>query len=292
MFIPSWIASGRQRTTDGLAPRGRLSDVAPACRRHWRSAALLLLPILALSAKAAAQDRPAKGGQPELPLFKVEIVVFEQLQTPPHAEDPGRPPMPPMTEPATPLPGVFIEQAEPLPQNLQAAPADPEESDLESISEIFFVPAKLQDLSDIRSWLDRRSEYRVLAYGAWTQSGFDRRQARPVDLDTLARVSRLALEDGRSGAVSELPPAGGQEPFSASATLWLGRYLHLEIEAETRTERGPGKLTESRRMRSGELHYFDSPRIGAIAVVTPYDGAEARPTEPAGPSSAPGTGAG
>ncbi len=256
---------------------------------------MLLLANLALAASALGQDRPAMGGQPELPRFRVEIVVFEQLQTPLHAEDPGHPPMPPMPEATTPLPGVFIEQAEPLPQEVPAAPAESvesAESDLDPVSELFFVPAELQDLANIRSWLDKRAEYRVLTYGAWTQPGFDRQQARPVDLDTLARVARLAAEGAQFGAVEELPRADGGEPFTTSATLWLGRYLHLEIEAETRTERGPGKLSESRRMRSGELHYFDSPRIGAIALVTPDEGPEAPQAEPIDSSPLPGSGAG
>ena len=254
---------------------------------------MVVLANLALSASVVAQDRPATGSdQPELPRFRVEIIVFEQLQTPPHAEDPGHPPMPPMPEPTTPLPGVFIEQAEPLPQEMPAASAESTESDRDPASEIFFVPAELQDLADIRSWLDKRAEYRVLTYGAWTQPGFDRQQARPVDLATLARVARLAAEGVRFGAAEELSPADGGEPFTASASLWLGRYLHLEIESETRTERGPGRLSESRRMRSGELHYFDSPRIGAIALVTPDEGPEPPRTEPVGSSPLPGAGAG
>jgi hypothetical protein len=39
------------------------------------------------------------------------------------------------------------------------------------------------------------------------------------------------------------------------------------------------RLSERRRIRSGELHYFDHPRFGVIARVTPYQA----PDEPAAP---------
>jgi len=66
-------------------------------------------------------------------------------------------------------------------------------------------------------------------------------------------------------------PPPESEPPDASATLWLGRYLHLKIDADVTSESGAGQLHESRRMRSGEVHYFDSPRLGAIATVVPED---------------------
>ena len=63
------------------------------------------------------------------------------------------------------------------------------------------------------------------------------------------------------------------------------RYLHLYLDlqlhpANQRVATSAGKLnielpeirlTENRRMRSKEVHYFDNPRFGVIALITPYE---------------------
>jgi hypothetical protein len=46
------------------------------------------------------------------------------------------------------------------------------------------------------------------------------------------------------------------------------------------------RLDETRRMRSGELHYFDNPRFGVIARVTPYGSDESTSEDDTGAGGA------
>ena len=82
---------------------------------------------------------------------------------------------------------------------------------------------------------------------------------------------------------------GGDRSVEGSIKLVRGRYLHLDVNLLQMAAQGPGgvvysdgqgsvpvyELREKRRIRSGELHYFDHPRFGMIARVTPYATAEA-----------------
>ncbi len=67
------------------------------------------------------------------------------------------------------------------------------------------------------------------------------------------------------------------------------RYLHLRLDLKLQpdqtqspssaasipyileTEMPRFELTQQRRMRSNEIHYFDHPRLGALAVIRPLD---------------------
>jgi len=72
--------------------------------------------------------------------------------------------------------------------------------------------------------------------------------------------------------------------------LHLGRYLHLETDLLYRSQIEPlenntffinlddieqpqtlFRMHQTRRMRSGELHYFDHPMFGMLVLITPYE---------------------
>ena len=64
--------------------------------------------------------------------------------------------------------------------------------------------------------------------------------------------------------------------LDGSISLLLSRFLHLEADlAWTQADRdgvlGSYRLTESRRMRSGELHHLDSPRFGMLVQIRKTD---------------------
>lgn len=127
---------------------------------------------------------------------------------------------------------------------------------------------------------------------------------------TFPLPSAFAEETAQEEAApTEYVPAIIQDRGSLSTALegtlrlHLARYLHLKADllyftppsAEDRPlpdegapmpsdedaagEAGAGeiwqptlfRLQESRRMRSGELHYFDHPRFGVLALVTPFE---------------------
>ncbi|UCE76837.1 MAG: hypothetical protein JSU62_01010 [Gammaproteobacteria bacterium] len=134
--------------------------------------------------------------------------------------------------------------------------------------------------------LRRSAQYRPLAHFAWRQPLLDRDQAAALQL-----------------------PATGAQPGGAyvdgSARVAVERYLHLYLDLRLHgaVPRAPVvyqpdadpephavpefRLKEKRRMRSKELHYFDNPRFGALALITPYtpdpDG-ETRDSEASGDS--------
>ena len=113
--------------------------------------------------------------------------------------------------------------------------------------------------------------YHVLFHRAWRQPAYDRARAVGYPVHT--------------------PAAGRHGSVSGTVTLLKERYLHLDVDLRMTTGAavtapyadGPGgapvyRLSERRRIRSGELHYFDHPRFGMIARVTPYVSPEEQAT--------------
>ncbi len=123
------------------------------------------------------------------------------------------------------------------------------------LATVQWLPRGGSRLQAERAALDRSGRYRTLAYLAWRQAVTDRADARPVPLSE--RTGDGAWIDG-------------------TATVAVERYLHLALDLQlhlpdTGAQAAQIRLTEQRRMRSRELHYFDNPRFGVIAVITPYE---------------------
>ena len=117
-------------------------------------------------------------------------------------------------------------------------------------------------LNDVAGALQRSGSYRVLAHRLWRQSVYDRQSAVPYLLHTTAGSSVREID--------------------GSITLIRERYLHLAVDLTLTSPEVLYRLDETRRIRSGELHYFDNPRFGVIARVTPYDSDESAPEDEAG----------
>lgn len=92
-------------------------------------------------------------------------------------------------------------------------------------------------------------------------------------------------------------------PFEGTVRISVNRYFHVNLDlllmganrAATATEpsplansptRGSIRFTASRRMRSGELHYIDHPRVGALILISRVE-----PPPPAEPEPAVGNAA-
>ncbi len=108
-----------------------------------------------------------------------------------------------------------------------------------------------------------------------------------------ASASGLAGAGSDGGLAGEGFSAGARAPawLEGTLTVSVNRYLHLEADLlyDSGAPRRPGglfgifsafapepaphrfRLQQKRRMRSGELHYFDHPRFGLIALVTPFE---------------------
>jgi hypothetical protein len=121
-------------------------------------------------------------------------------------------------------------------------------------------------LDNIASALQRSGSYEVLLHKAWREPAGDRNTAIPYP-----------VPHSRDGAGNVL---GG------TIRLVRERFLHLDVDitagpSQTVSDRdgtsaGPYfdapvyRLNQARRVRSGELHYFDHPYFGVIAQVVPY----------------------
>lgn len=112
-------------------------------------------------------------------------------------------------------------------------------------------------LRNENSRLRRSRDFRPLIHVAWTQQ---------------------ALETSESGWVPVRGQANDGTSIDGLARLTVNRYLHLQLELDARIpEKGEFRLIESRRMKSGELHYFDHPEFGALVTIIPEP--EATPEE-------------
>ncbi len=104
-------------------------------------------------------------------------------------------------------------------------------------------------LSKARAQLRRSRDFRPLMDIGWTQAALGSERAGWV------RVSGAA-EDGTV--------------ISGEARLAVSRYLHLRLDLEADIPgKGKFRMDESRRMKSGDLHYFDHPEFGALVIIIP-----------------------
>ena len=220
--------------------------------------ALLLVWLLGAGAPVAAQE----AGDPaeRVPMYRVEIIVFENLRRDARPEDPGRPPTPPPVTIDDPLGGTSPVVDE------TAAVDDP--AMLEPQEPLFFAPADELALAEAWARLRRSSAYRPLLHEAWTQPGVAQSLTRPVELATLAQFRRVSA----GGARVSVGSGAGTDVLDGAVTLYRSRYLHLSLDL-TYTDRNGEvlALSGSRRMRSNEMHFFDAPKLGVIARVAPLD---------------------
>ena len=156
--------------------------------------------------------------------------------------------------------------------------ATPEQDEIHTETAVTWLPKSEFRLTAERNALARSAPYRPIAHLAWRQAVAGRGQAKPVRLPTGPGRPDRAYVDGLVRVAVE-------------------RYLHLDlnlrlhlpevnqqtIDQEPQQETGQTdmameyeygvpeiRLKERRRMRSKELHYFDNPRFGVIALITPY----------------------
>ena len=121
------------------------------------------------------------------------------------------------------------------------------------------LPPSAYRMQRIADSLNRSGAYRVLTHRAWRQPARDRAGAVPF------------------------PVNAAGDTLDGSVTLVRERFLHLDVDLMLQSTYA---LDEKRRMRSGELHYFDHPMFGVIAEVNPYSvPAPVVPEEPATPET-------
>jgi len=156
--------------------------------------------------------------------------------------------------------------------------ADSEQPDIPARATANWLPKARFRLTAQRNALARSAPYRPIAHFAWRQSVTDRQRAKPVEVPSGNRNPERAYVDGL-------------------VRVSVERYLHLDLnlrlhlpaattEANSLEYGVPEiRLRQRRRMRSKELHYFDHPRFGVIALITPYEPVEVAPEIEAAPET-------
>jgi hypothetical protein len=200
--------------------------------------------ILIVLLSAATLTASAQQATPVLQSYDVELLIFRQLHPSASPEEWGM-------EAAAAGQRLAIPEDEPTPfTSSEPAPAT-------TATFPALAPSKFK-LTATADTLRRSRNYQPLAHFGWTQPGYPRGDARYLPIN--------ALVPAGSGLVGQV-------------ALSRGRYLHLTLDlvydAPGATAGEPTQrfvLRQSRRMRSNERHYMDSPRFGVIAIVTPSSG--------------------
>lgn len=190
---------------------------------------------------AALPARPAAAQDVGTRLYQVEVVIFEQ----PSGTSIERPPRAAPASPDADADGVSREGA---PGGFDDA-AEPPAAALE-LPAGFAGPGAPLKLANVAARVNSGG-FRLLWHQAWIQ---------PATSGEGSGLSLLAaLGQGRA-----------QPEISGSVSLTAGRFLHLGFALELRTAQGvEAELRQRRRVRLGDEHYFDDPRIGVIALVSP-----------------------
>ena len=117
--------------------------------------------------------------------------------------------------------------------------------------------------------INNSSEYNVLFYGSWRQTGLDESKTFDINIEELKNTHKTTSENTLTG----------------NFKLVLARYLHIYAEMEyhrNQAEANLNNVTENialenrpypidihRRMRSKELHYIDHPLLGMLIQINP-----------------------
>jgi len=136
-------------------------------------------------------------------------------------------------------------------------------------------PDKFQ-LTDLASRIQVSSDYTLLYHNVWAQPGLDEQHA--INFHTLIPYSVDQQESSDKGQLS----------IDTNFKLIMSRYLHFNVDmlipytvetvAPEKLVEGtsaPGQetyveFTDTRRMRSREIHYIDHPLIGIIIQAIPF----------------------
>lgn len=162
-------------------------------------------------------------------------------------------------------------------------------------------------LAAAASQLDRSGRYRTLLVTGWRQPGYAANQALPVRVRNLGASVQIPSPDSTPGAFHQRP---SEPAVDGVVRMHRSRYLHVMIDLlYLRPDAAPAvgealplaattsmdlqdalatptvfRLSSMRRIRSGELHYFDHPMFGVLLRATPI-GVHNQPEPDADPAA-------
>lgn len=150
-----------------------------------------------------------------------------------------------------------------------------------SIGEAGTQAVETHALQAIADNLRGSRQYRPLLHWRWRQPGWDPQTARgvhvqipsgsPIPLNSPpALLDKNLLARLRTLLAQRQPVPPDQPLLDGTVSLSISQFPHLAVDlVYLDKDTGlPVQLRETRRMRSGELHYLDHPRFGVLAQVT------------------------
>jgi Peptidoglycan-binding protein, CsiV len=181
----------------------------------------------------------AAGMAEEAKNYSVEVVVFENLDPAAHQSEVWP------TQVNFPLPAPLLE--------------------LGSGNEIKHgfrsLPQTSAKLAQEIKQLEASGHYRILHHRYWRQPGLEVNAALPVRL--------------KADVTSGTPPKTITMQLDGYVKVILGKFLHADIDLifhdRDSTSAPVYRLKQSRKMRSKELHYIDSPVLGMLIYITPIN---------------------
>lgn len=113
----------------------------------------------------------------------------------------------------------------------------------------------VSDLAAVAAALQNDPRYRLLTHRRWVQAADNKPASAPV----------LMRTDNRE--------------IDGHVRFYMSRFLHVEVNLAFQPQvavlggieptPAPYRLSEQRRVKSQELHYFDHPKFGALVRITP-----------------------
>jgi hypothetical protein len=209
-----------------------------APRQRKLGVALLVAALLSVGSAVAQQAAPTQQG---LQSYDVELLIFRNLSGKETPESWG-------------VESGSGEQRLAIPDEELGAIEVP--APTAPTTTFPALPASKMKLTAIEDTMRRSRAYQPVAHIGWTQPGFARNAARYLSVGSLV--------PGSSGLQGQI-------------ALSRGRYLHLTLDLVYDGASVAGEspqryvLRQTRRMRSNERHYIDSPKFGVIAVITPSE---------------------
>ncbi len=223
-----------------------------------------------LPAASGAQNRD------EMTWYTVEVIVFERAsEIGRNAEfwpvEPTRPDLADAVELS--VKGLALEE-------LAAKSPTGAKSVLTPVPRAFqLLPPKEHRLTGAWNRLTKSRAYRPLLHVAWIQPGFSSEEARLVHLrnKNAARGAINVARDPSKAVLDGTLRVHRARYLHVQADLLYYRPLDTNIDATISLADDPYaaprlfRLTESRRMRSRELHYLDHPLFGALVKIWPME---------------------
>lgn len=200
-------------------------------RQRKLGVAVLLAAFMSVGSAVAQQSAPIQS-------YDVELVIFRNLGERETPESWG-------------VEAADSDQQLDIPDD-ESEPVTPLTVAAPPVASYPALPAAKMKLTAIEETLRRSRAYQPLAHIGWTQPGYARNEVRYLPVSSLVPAS-----SGLQGQIA----------------LSRGRYLHLTLDLVLDgSATGDGSsyvLRQTRRMRSNERHYIDSPKFGVIAIITP-----------------------